>query len=449
MAMGTRKPLQGFTFLTVDDMPKAPTVPFYNELNKVLDAAGFDDFVEDTCREYYDERLGRPSLPPGTYFRILLIGFLMGFDSERRIALQICDSLSLREFLGFDYSTQAPDHSTISRTRQRIALEAHKEVFAWVVGQLREAGLAAGCKVGVDATTLAASAALNSLQRKDSGEDYEAFVRRLAEASGLKSPTREELIDFDRKRKPKKLSNKEWEHPVDPDARVAKMKDGATDMAHSAEHAVDLESGALVGITVQPADLGDTTTLGATLEAAEEALGKAPETVVTDKGYHSGAVVLGLEENGQRAVIPEPKRQARNWKEEQEAERAAVESTRERVASDEGRELLRQRSEKVERSMAHMYETGGMRRVYLRGHNNILKRLLVHACGYNLGVLMRSLTGVGTPRSLQGQPSAGVLARKGLENALWGALGRLLGGPRSLQARFRLWRELEAGLCGA
>ena len=235
MAMGTRKPLQGFTFLTVDDMPKAPTVPFYNELNKVLDEAGFDDFVEDTCREYYDERLGRPSLPPGTYFRILLIGFLMGFDSERRIALQICDSLSLREFLGFDYGTQAPDHSTISRTRQRIALEAHKEVFAWVVGQLREAGLAEGCKVGVDATTLAASAALNSLQRKDSGEDYEAFVRRLAEASGLQSPTREELIDFDRKRKPKKLSNKEWEHPVDPDARVAKMKDGATDMAHKAK----------------------------------------------------------------------------------------------------------------------------------------------------------------------------------------------------------------------
>ena len=216
-----------------------------------------------------------------------------------------------------------------------------------------------------------------------------------------------------------------------------------------AEHAVDLESGALVGITVQPADLGDTTTLGATLEATAEALGKAPETVVADKGYHSGAVVLGLEENGQRAVIPEPKRQARKWEEAQEAERAAVESTRERVASEEGRALLRQRSEKVERSMAHMYETGGMRRVYLRGHNNILKRLLVHACGYNLGVLMRSLTGVGTPRSLQGQRSAGVLARKGLENALWGALGRLLGVPGSLQARFRLWREMEAGLCGA
>ena len=189
----------------------------------------------NTCSEYYHARLGCPSLPPGTYFRILLIGFLLGFDSECRIALQICDSLSLREFLGCGYGTQTPDHSTISRTRQRIALEAHKEVFAWVLGQLREAGLAAALKVGVDSATLEANAALQTLDRKDTGEDYEAFVRRLAEASGLESPTCEELIDFDRKRKPKKLSNKEWKHPVDPDARAAKMKDGATDIAHLAK----------------------------------------------------------------------------------------------------------------------------------------------------------------------------------------------------------------------
>ena len=444
MAMGRHKPVQGCTFFTADDLPQAPTVPFYEQLNEVLDKAGFDTFVEDICSAYYHERLGRPSLPPGTYFRIMLLGYLMGLTSERGIALIISDSLSLRAFLGCEFGNSTPDHSTISRTRQRLPLESHSDVFGWVLKQLQEAGLAEGSQVGVDATTLEANAALATLQRKDSGEHYEAFVRRLAEASGLQSPTREELIDFDRKRKPKKLSNEEWEHPVDPDARVAKMKDGATDMAHKAEHAVDLESGALVAVTVQAADLGDTTTLGKTLEAAAEALGKAPETVVADKGYHSGATVQRLEEHGQQAVIPEPKRPERKWKDGQEAERAAVESTRKRVGSEDGKELLRRRAEKVERSMAHMYETGGLRRVYLRGHNNILKRLLVHACGYNLGVLMRARTGVGTPRSLQGQRSASVLALETLQNALLGALERLLRARGGLPARFRLPWEWEA-----
>ena len=235
MAMGTRKPAQDRTFFTMDDLPRAPTVPFYDQLNKVLDEAGFDTFVEDTCNEYYHERLGRPSLAPGVYFRCLLLGYLLGLTSERRIALDICDSLSLRAFLGYEFGNDTPDHSTLSRTRTRIALEAHTKVFEWVLERLREAGLAEGAKVGVDATTLEANAALETLRRKDSGEQYQAFILRLAEASGLESPTREELIDFDKKRKPKKLSNEEWEHPVDPDARVAKMKDGATDMAHKAK----------------------------------------------------------------------------------------------------------------------------------------------------------------------------------------------------------------------
>lgn len=449
MAMGTRKPAQDRTFFTMDDLPRAPTVPFYDQLNKVLDEAGFDTFVEDTCNEYYHERLGRPSLAPGVYFRCLLLGYLLGLTSERRIALDICDSLSLRAFLGYEFGNDTPDHSTLSRTRTRIALEAHTKVFEWVLERLRAAGLAEGAKVGVDATTLEANAALETLRRKDSGEQYQAFILRLAEASGLESPTREELIDFDKKRKPKKLSNEEWEHPVDPDARVAKMKDGATDMAHKAEHLIDLESGAMVAVTLQPADSGDTTTIGETLKAGEQALGKAPETVVADKGYHSGATVQALEAHGQQAVIPEPKRPERKWKDGQEAERAAVESTRERVASEAGRELQRQRAEKVERSMAHMYETGGLRRVYLRGHNNILKRLLVHAAGYNLGVLMRARTGVGTPRSLQGQGLAGVFARKSLKNALLWAWERLLSARGGLRAGFRLRWPREAVLIDA
>ena len=211
-----------------------------------------------------------------------------------------------------------------------------------------------------------------------------------------------ELAAFDRKRKGKTLSNQERESPTDPDARVAKMKAGTTHLAHKAEHAVDLESGALVGVTLQAADQGDTATLGTTLEAVETAQGEGPEQVVAAKGYHSDGVLLGLEEAGQAAHIPEPRRAERDFEGKPETERV-VQGNRERVASPAGKRLQKLRTENVERSMAHMYETGGMRRLYLRGRANIRKRLRVHACGFNLGVPMRSVTGTGTPRTLQGQ----------------------------------------------
>ncbi len=410
MSLGARKRIQGLVFLPADELPQAPTVPFFEKLNEVLERSGFDECLERLCRPFYAAKLGRPSLPPGVYFRMLLLGYLLGLGSERAIALQASDTLSIREFLGYGLHESTPDHSTLCRTRQRIDLETHKKVFAWVLERLRAAGLAKGETVGVDATTLEANAALNTLQRRNTREGYGEFIERLAASAGIETPTKEDLIEFDRRRKNKSLSNQEWEHPVDPDARVARMKDGATDMAHKAEHAVDLDSGALVGLTVQAADRGDTATLGPTLAAVAEAQGGKPQTVVADKGYNSGATVLALEESGQEPVIPEPQRKPRKWEPGQEAERAAVEANRERVAGERGRKLGRQRCEKVERSMAHMYGTGGMRRVHLRGHNNILKRLLIHACGYNLGVLMRSLTGIGTPRSLQGGGSLAVLA---------------------------------------
>ncbi len=410
MSLGARKRIQGLVFLPADELPQAPTVPFFEKLNEVLERSGFDECLERLCRPFYAAKLGRPSLPPGVYFRMLLLGYLLGLGSERAIALQASDTLSIREFLGYGLHESTPDHSTLCRTRQRIDLETHKKVFAWVLERLRAAGLAKGETVGVDATTLEANAALNTLQRRNTREGYGEFIERLAASAGIETPTKEDLIEFDRRRKNKSLSNQEWEHPVDPDARVARMKDGATDMAHKAEHAVDLDSGALVGLTVQAADRGDTATLGPTLAAVAEAQGGKPQTVVADKGYNSGATVLALEESGQEPVIPEPQRKPRKWEPGQEAERAAVEANRERVAGERGRQLGRQRCEQVERSMAHMYGTGGMRRVHLRGHNNILKRLLIHACGYNLGVLMRSLTGIGTPRSLQGGGSLAVLA---------------------------------------
>ena len=401
MAMGTRSPGQVSMFLTGDQLPQAPTAPFFVKLNQLLEQMGFDRVVQDLCRPFYADRLGRPSLAPGVYFRLLLLGYLLGLDSERGIALTVSDSLSLRAFLGYELHESPPEHSTISRTRRRLSLEVHEEVFGWVLEQLQAAGLAQGRTVAVDATMLFANAALRTLRRKDSQEGYREFVEGLAAASGVATPSLAELAAFDRQRKGKTLSNKEWESPSDPDARVAKMKNGTTHLAHKAEHAVDLESGALVAVTLQAADQGDTATLGETLEEVA-AQGEAPEQVVADKGYYSDATLERLAAAGQEAHIPEIDRGERKWEGREELEQLVAEN-RERVSSAEGKQLQKLRTEKVERSMAHMYETGAMRRLHLRGRENILKRLLVHASGFNLGVLMRAATGIGTPRTLQGQ----------------------------------------------
>ncbi len=265
----------------------------------------------------------------------------------------------------------------------------------------------AGTTVGIDAATLEANAALRSIVRRDSGESYETFLRGLAAASGIPKPTRAELARLDRKR-PKKGSNDDWSHPQNPDAKITKMKDGRTRLAHKAEHAVDLETGAVVGVTVQDADAGDTTTMVETLITAAEQVeavlpaGDGLVEVVGDKGYHSNATVVALAELGLRSYVSEPDRGRRRWR-GKAAARATVYANRRRIRRARGLRLLRQRGERLERPNAHLYETGRLRRVHLRGHANILKRLLVNVCGLNLGLLMRRLTGVGTPRSLQGR----------------------------------------------
>lgn len=405
MAVGTRKVKPVPQTLTPDDLPKAPTVPFFQQLNRLLDQHGFDAFAEELCGPFYAARLGRPSLPPGVYFRMLLLGLLLGLDSERRIALLAADSLSMRAFLGYGLHESTPDHSTLSRTRRLLSIKVHEQLFSWCLDLLRRQGLANGTRIAVDATTLQANASLQKLRHKRTGQGYRAFLRSLAEAAGEQIENEEDLTRFDRRRKGKKLSNADWESQSDPEARVGKMKDGRTRMAYKAEHAVDLDSGALVGVTVQGADQGDTQTLPQTLEAVEEAQGEGPEKVVLDKGYHSDATLERVEAAGAESYVPEPKRKARKWDGKPEAKRRSEENA-ERAASEEGRALGRLRTEKVERSMAHMYGSGALRRVWLRGAENIRKRVLIHACGFNLGVLMRSLTGIGTPRSLQSRPLA-------------------------------------------
>jgi transposase len=330
-----------------------------------------------------------------------------------RSAWRAADSFALHEFLGLMLPEVAPDHSTISRTRRLIDVETHEAVFTWILQRLADVGLVKGKTVGIDATTLEANAALRSIVRRDTGESYHDFLTKLAQASGIETPTRADLARSDRKRK-KKGSNDHWTHPHDPDAKITKMKDGRTHLAHKAEHAVDLETGAIVGVTVQDANDGDTTTCVETLiEAAEhvEAVrpdGEGIEELVADKGYHSNQSLVDFEAVGVRSYISEPDRGRRNWKKNPQA-RAAVYRNRRRIRRPRGLRLLRLRGERLERPFAHLYETGGMRRVHLRGHRNIRKRLLIHAGGFNLGLLMRQLIGVGTPRGLQGRLVATVV----------------------------------------
>ena len=392
------------------DLPVSPGHPFYTRLNAILDEAGFDRFAEAECTAFYAPVMGRPGLPPGRYFRMLLIGYFEGIDSERGIAWRVADSLALRSFVGLGVDAVAPDHSTISRTRRLIDVETHRAVFTWVQERLVTAGLLKGQTVAIDATTLEANAAMRSIVRRDTGESYQQFLTRLAAASGVKTPTRAALARLDRRRK-KRTSNKDWENPSDPDAKITKMKDGRTHLAHKAEHAVDLDTGALLAVTVQGADVGDTTSLIETaimaaeqIEAASAAMGAptALAELVADRGYHSNQTLIDLHALSVRSYIAEPDRGRRSWVNAPAAQ-AAVYGNRRRVRGERGRRLMRRRGQYVERSFAHVYDTGGMRRTHLRGHDNILKRLFVHAGAFNLGLLMRKAFGRGTPRGLQGR----------------------------------------------
>jgi transposase len=416
--MGTRKQRekQEDIWIAHTELASAPGHPFYQRLNELLEAEGFDEFVEGRCAKFYAAKYGRPSLTPGIYFRSLLIGYFEGIDSERGIAWRLADSLALRRFVGIGLDEETPDHSTISRTRRLIDLDTHREVFGWVLGLLADRGLVKGQRIAVDATTLEANAAMRSIVRRETGESYEEFLCGLAQASGIETPTREELARLDRKRK-KRMSNQEWKSPADGDARIAKMKDGRTHLAHKAEHAVDLDTGAVVAVTLQGADQGDTTTLAETLSeagmAVAELVGREAELrpdekpevnvngieeLVADKGYHSGAVVERVKSYAVRSYLPEKQQTGRrNWQGKR-AEQQAVYHNRRRVRGRYGKSLLRRRGELVERSFAHCYDTGGMRRTHLRGRENIHKRQLIHVGAFNLSLILRRLLGAGTPR---------------------------------------------------
>src|ERR1044071_9815274 len=370
MAMGREGNRQDDLIVTWAEMPRSPGHVFYDRFQEVLIAGGFDLFVETACQPYYAPKMGAPSVPPGRYFRMHMVGYFEGIASERGIAWRCSDSMSLRDFLRLENREKVPDHSWLSKTRGRLPCEIHEKVFGWVLKLVAEQGLVKGKRIGIDASTMEANAALRTIVHRDDGRTYREMLTQMAKESGIETPSADDLVRIDRTRKGKKLSNQEWISRTDPEAKIAKLKDGRTHLAYKPEHAVDLDTGVIVAAALHPADNGDTTTIAGTLASAENNLAQIdaaptpdePSELVADKGYHSRAVLKDLDGGAWKTRIAEPRQPGfSRW---------------------------------------HGDDRGGMRRTWLRGRDNVQKRYLVHVAGHNLGILMRLLIGAGTPREV-------------------------------------------------
>ena len=431
MALGRRKPRENSLWVSAESLQRSPGHPFYLALEKLLKEAGFDRFVEELCEPFYHTSKGRPSIPPGVYFRMLFVGFFEGIESQRGIAWRCADSNSIRDFLGLPVDKKSPDHSSLTVIRKRLSLDVHMEVFRFVVDLAAKKKLLKGKTLAVDATLLEANAAMKSIVRRDTGEDWKEYVRRLAEDEGMEDPSDDDLRRFDKKRKGKKVGNDDWESKSDPDSRIMRMKDGRTHLSYKAEHALDLESEIIVAATITHGTTSDPDSLVETLSEAQAMYEIVDcdnvEELVADRGYHDGPTLAACEELGIRTYVPEPKYKGRRiWTNKTEKEKAAVLANRVRNKRPKGKRLQRQRSERVERSFAHTCGSGGARRTQLRGLEDVRKRYAMHVTGRNLGRILFLLLGVGTPRSLHG--------------AAWArsAAGRALGViTRSLEAAWR------------
>jgi transposase len=418
MACGRRDTMRQLEFwLPADQVAKPPGHVYYDTLNRLLAEHDFDRRVEALCSPYYAER-GRPSIPPGVYFRMLLIGYFEGLDSQRGIAWRCADSLSLRKFLGIALTEETPDHSSMTVIRQRLPKPVFDAVFALVQEIAKSHKLLGAKTVGVDSTTLEANAAMKSIVRRDTGDDWREYVRKLyIEANpDDDKPTDEDLRRFDKTRKDKKVSNKDWVSSTDPSARIAKMKDGRTHLAYKAEHAVDLDSEIIVAAEIYPADRADGETIVETMRAVAENLASvdqaAPEEVAGDKGYHKAETLVVLQSRGFRTYIPEADRPTgRRWDDKPAEQEEAYRANRRRVKGEYGKELQRLRSERVERSFAHVCDTGGGRRAWLCGLEDVWKSHVIRVAAHNLGIVMRKAFGMGKPRSAWGENAPSHLVR--------------------------------------
>jgi transposase len=413
MAMGKRRQRQESLFIMADGLPKSAGHPFYQKLNALLAEANFDPWIEKRCQRYYaqEEKRGQPSIPPGVYFRMLLVGYFEGLDSQRGTAWRCADSLSLRQFLGIPLDEPTPDPKTLSNTRRRLPKEVFDEVFQFVLSIAAEKKLLSGQTVGVDSTLLEANAAMKSIVRRDTGEDWKQYVTRLMhEEEAIEpehEPTDEEVRRFDQKRKNKKVSNDEWVSQSDPESRITQLKDGRTHLAYKAEHVVDLTSDMILAAEIYPADHADTQTLVDSVLGAVENVQQAGsqieiEEIVADKGYHASETIELAQDLNFRTYIPERKRPHRSrWTDKPAEFQQAVYANRRRLKRTKSRRFQKLRSERVERTFAHVCDTGGMRRSWLKEVVNVSKRYLIAAAAHNLGRIMRKLFGVGKPKTLQ------------------------------------------------
>ena len=436
MALGRRRDkFQQELMVPTSALPRSPGHPFYVALNALLSDAQFDKYVEDLCAPLYREG-GRPSIPPGVYFRMLFVGYFEGIDSQRGIAWRCSDSLSLRSFLGLRPTESTPDHSSLTVIRQRLPKELIEQVFSFVLKLAFEKKMLKGKSIGIDSTTLEANAAMKSIVRKDGGATWKAYLKQLAKEVGIEDPSDAELRRFDKKRKGRKTSNDDWESPSDPDARITKMKDGTTDLAYKAENAVDLDSEIIVAANVKPANEADSETGKDTVIDAQGNLNDATEQqctiveVVADKGYHKAATLTWFDERGIRSYVSErEEKRKRRWRDKPERWREAVYENRRRIARGKGKAMQRRRAEVVERGFAHLCETGAGRRTWIRGMTEVGKRYLVHAMAHNLGVILRRLIGAGKPREW-----AAIRPALAPNQALWATILALVA---ELAARFR------------
>jgi transposase len=414
MAMGKRRQRQDALFVMAAGLPKSPGHPFYRKLNELLAEAEFDHWIERRCQRYYatEEKRGQPSIPPGVYFRMLLVGYFEGIDSQRGIAWRCADSLSLRQFLGLPLDEATPDHSTLTNTRNRLPHEVFEEVFQFVLRIAAGKKLLAGKTVGVDSTMLEADAAMKSIVRRDTGEDWKQYVTRLMREDGTieadEEPSDEEIRRYDKKRKNKRVSNEEWMSPNDAESRITQMKDGRTHPAYKAEHVVDLASDLVLAAEIRPADHADTDTLVDSVVQAQINLDESGsetqiEEVAADKGYHAAHTLELCEDLGLRTYIPEPRRWHRSrWTDKPPEFKHAVVANRRRIKRDKSNRWQRLRSELCERTFAHVCNRGGMRRTWVKGVTKLAKRYLIAVAAHNLGRILYKLFGIGKPKALQG-----------------------------------------------
>jgi transposase len=403
-----KKAAQGEFWVATHQLGTSAKTTFYTRLDETLESFGFAEKVRALCAPAYKKtNAGRPGIDPVVYLKMIMIGFFEDLPSERAIAARCEDSMSIRSFLNYSLEEKTPDHSSFTIIRQRLGLEIYQDIFTLTLQALREHGLLRGKNLGIDSSVIEANASLRALVNRNTQEQYWDYVKGLAAENGLDPNDTAAVRKFD-KHRPGKGSNKEWENPFDPDAKIGKTKDGATDMIYKPEAVVDLDTGAIVHAEVQPGDHADHSEMATPILEAQQTInqvsGQKADTltiasVTSDKGYYSVSELQALQKEGIRTVISDPIDNRRVDKLEK-AEQRAVRGAKRSVKSKSGKDLLRRRGMHIERSFAHILDAGGMRRTTLRGWENLNKRFKLAAAFYNLSQLMRALFGFGTPKQL-------------------------------------------------